>query len=327
MREFLHHLIFPRESNNHRAKALHHLSLLVLILVLIFGNSFIGMMEEKHSAILGITANFNQDDLLLQTNAKRAEQGLPPLQLNPQLSQAAYEKAQDMMAKNYWAHNAPDGTTPWFFIKNSGYEYMYAGENLARGFSTAPDVVNAWMGSPGHRENILSTNYDDVGFAVITGNLTGDETILVVQEFGRKMTGSPTQSSTFAVNTKTEPTPTPTLIPQATPTSVIVAQLSPTPFPTIIPSPTPPLSVVSPSITIPEFMVASIQSSPLIDSDAFSKHFTVFLVVFLIGVLVVDIIIIERKQIIRVVSHNIDHLMFFLVILLIIMSIGKGAII
>ena len=64
-----------------------------------------------------------------------------------------------MIAKNYWAHNAPDGASPWSFFKNVGYRYLYAGENLARDFGDSASVVNAWMNSPTHRDNLLSGRY------------------------------------------------------------------------------------------------------------------------------------------------------------------------
>ena len=89
-----------------------------------------------------------------------------------------------MFAKNYWAHVSPDGTTPWVFIKSAGYSYVYAGENLARGYNTSQDVVTAWMASPEHKQNMLSSNYQNVGFAIVTGNLTGEDTVLVVEMFG-----------------------------------------------------------------------------------------------------------------------------------------------
>lgn len=323
MLDFLHHLFIPRESNNHRAKMLHHSSLLLLIVLLIGGNVLFGIFERKQSTILGLTANFNADDLLLQTNAKRVENGLPPLQLNPQLSQAASMKGQDMLAKNYWAHNAPDGTTPWVFIKNSGYEYVYAGENLARGFSSAPDVVNAWMESKmGHRENLLSPNYDDVGFAVVSGQLNGDETILVVQEFGRKMTGTPSVPKTVATNLS----PTPTIaLPTATPTpATLIARVSE--VPTLVPSPTAiPIVLTTPQPTVGS-LVASIQSNPLVDSKVFSKNFTLMIVLLFISLFIIDMIIIERKKIVRILSHNVDHLIYFIVILLILFMVGRGVI-
>ena len=58
------------------------------------------------------------------------------------------------------------------------------GENLARGFNSASDVINAWMNSPEHRQNVLSPNYQNVGFAVATGNLSGEDTVLVVEMLG-----------------------------------------------------------------------------------------------------------------------------------------------
>src|SRR5204863_2082531 len=114
----------------------------------------------------------------------RRQNGAGDLTISNELSRAASDKASDMFAKNYWAHNAPDGTTPWVFIKSSGYEYIYAGENLARGFTTSQSVVDAWMASPEHKENMLSKNYKNVGFAVATGNLNGEDTVLVVEMLG-----------------------------------------------------------------------------------------------------------------------------------------------
>jgi hypothetical protein len=66
----------------------------------------------------------------------------------------------------------------------SGYDYVYAGENLAKGFNSSQGVHNAWMASKSHRENILNANYREVGIAVVPGELNGDYVILVVQMFG-----------------------------------------------------------------------------------------------------------------------------------------------
>ena len=131
-------------------------------------------------------AEISSGELLNFTNQERTENGLPALSLNSQLEDAANKKADDMFEKNYWSHNSPVGTTPWVFIKESGYDYVYAGENLARGFSDSKDVINAWMASSTHRENILSANFKDVGFSVKSGKLNGEETFLVVQELGSK---------------------------------------------------------------------------------------------------------------------------------------------
>jgi hypothetical protein len=164
---------------------LHPKILLFLISFFIFGSIFFSSPANPLGN-LGAIADISINELLTFTNQKRQENGLPSLSSNSQLEAAAMKKAEDMFAKNYWAHNAPDGTTPWFFIKEAGYNYVYAGENLARGFNSANDVVNAWMASPSHRANLLSKNYKDVGFAVKSGTLNGENTFLVVQEFGSK---------------------------------------------------------------------------------------------------------------------------------------------
>jgi uncharacterized protein YkwD len=186
MRDFLYCLFFPHEKNNHRAKALHFRSLSIVISLLIISSFFFSSDFNPLASKIQALADISTQELLKFTNDKRAENGLPPLERNEQLENAASMKAEDMFAKNYWAHNAPDGTTPWVFIKKAGYEYIYAGENLARGFSDSSDVVNAWMASPDHRKNLLSENFKEVGFAVKAGRLNGEDTFLVVQEFGNR---------------------------------------------------------------------------------------------------------------------------------------------
>lgn len=186
MRNLFYLLFLPHPSNNHRAKILHHRSILALILFFAFSSVFFPSSFNPFSSRIQTFADISVNELLRYTNQNRLEKGLPNLLDNTQLDQAAKNKAEDMFSKNYWAHNSPDGTTPWFFITQAGYSYVYAGENLARGFNSANEVVNAWMASPDHRANILSSNYKDVGFAVEHGNLSGEETFLVVQEFGNK---------------------------------------------------------------------------------------------------------------------------------------------
>ena len=186
MKDFLHHLFLPCESNNHRAKVLHHQSIFFVIVFLLIGQFFLSVVKTNHPDVLGNTTDISSQELLLLVNQKRQEEGLPPLILSDQLSQVAYFKTNDMFGKDYWAHNAPDGTTPWAFFKKVGYNYIYAGENLARGFTNPTDIVNAWMASPTHRENILSSRYRDIGFAVKQGRLLGENTTLVVEMFGSK---------------------------------------------------------------------------------------------------------------------------------------------
>lgn len=213
--------------------------------------------------------------------------------MNTELEVAAAEKAKYMFAKNFWAHIGPDGTTPWYFIKGAGYEYMYAGENLARGYTTAPEVVEAWMASPTHRENIMSPNYSDIGFAVATGNLTGSETVLVVEMFGTEANADSKQIA--AVNASDSGIP------------AAVTEQEP-----IQPAP------------VAQANAASLATTPLVNSETVTQQFALGILGLLIAVLLLDAIIIERKKIVRLVAHNTDHIAFLLMIVFAIMILQRG---
>jgi len=159
----------------------------------------------------------SQSGLLTGTNSQRVANGLGSLALNAKLNQAAQAKANDMVARNYWAHNTPDGQAPWVFFQNAGYDYTTAGENLAYGFTTSDATVTAWMNSPPHRENVLGASYTEVGFGFAnSGNFNGaGEQTVVVAEYG-----SPAIASAPATTT---PTPAATK-PAATPATTATAQ-------------------------------------------------------------------------------------------------------
>lgn len=129
--------------------------LFILFVCLTFVSATSVIAAPNHAFASAITAG----DLNSLTNQQRAGSGLGALIINSQLTNAAYAKAQDMLADQYWAHFAPDGATPWSFIITSGYDYINAGENLARGFGTSSGVVTAWMNSPEHRANLLNSSY------------------------------------------------------------------------------------------------------------------------------------------------------------------------
>lgn len=135
--------------------------------------------------ILGFATDITANKLYELTNKQRLKNNLSAFSYSDELALAAYAKAQDMFGKNYWAHFSPDGNSPWAFILSSGYRYEYAGENLAKNFLFSDNVVDAWMDSQTHRENILRSEFTDVGFAVVNGVLNGEETTLVVQMFGK----------------------------------------------------------------------------------------------------------------------------------------------
>lgn len=117
-------------------------------------------------------------------NQAREVNNLEPLNFNDKLSQAAQLKAQDMIVQDYFEHYSPLGVSPWHWFKEAGYEFVWAGENLAMNFFDTKAVFEAWMASPSHRDNILNPNYDDLGVAVLSGELSGAETTVSVLTFG-----------------------------------------------------------------------------------------------------------------------------------------------
>ncbi|MBI4973429.1 hypothetical protein HZC27_02340 [Candidatus Roizmanbacteria bacterium] len=184
LKKIFFHFFTPQESNNYKAKTLQidFLSFYLMVaLLLAFTVKNIGPYVNN---VLGFATDITTPKLFELSNKEREKQSLQPLQYNKELAEAAQKKAADMFTKDYWAHFAPDGTTPWSFILSSGYQYEYAGENLAKNFLFSQGVVDAWMNSPTHRENILRKEYTEVGYGIVNGVLNGEETTLVVQMLG-----------------------------------------------------------------------------------------------------------------------------------------------
>lgn len=316
MGHFLRHFFTPHHSNNQRAKLLHNSSLFVIACLLLVGSFTVNFVKSHHQSVLGVSANISSGELLSLTNQARNAAGLSSLNLDSQLSQAAAGKAQDMFTNNYWAHISPSGTTPWDFIRGAGYNYEFAGENLARGYSTANDAMSAWIASPEHKANIMSPNYSDVGFAVAEGTLTGDSgTILIVEEFGRKASSQPVVQNPVPVQQAAAAT-LPTSVPQQ---QAVLA--SPTPIPSVTPSPS---TFVIP---VPHVdTLTQVTAKPLIDSKKTTKTLAVLLLGILIFVLVLDMIFVRQRKLIRFVGHNLDHILFFVTIVIIALLLGQGVI-
>lgn len=177
-------LFYPHSSNNYKAGILHPSGLCVLIALFLLTQSFFNLSLGLTPGVLGFASNITPEEIVELTNKRRTENGITPLKIDDKLNEAARQKAADMFALNYWSHVSPREVNPWTFIVNAGYSYLYAGENLARDFFNAGGVVEAWMNSPTHRDNILNNRYRDIGVAVVDGILQGQETTVVVQMLG-----------------------------------------------------------------------------------------------------------------------------------------------
>lgn len=130
--------------------------------------------------------NLSKDNIINFTNKYRKENGnLAVLKENHKLNLSAQEKLQDMFTEQYFDHISPRGVGIGDLGDQVGYEYLLIGENLAMGnFKDDLALVDAWMASPGHRENILNKNYTEIGIAVAKGRFEGRDIWMAVQHFG-----------------------------------------------------------------------------------------------------------------------------------------------
>jgi len=192
----------PHEGNNHRPHILHQKNIHRIFGLIIFIEIFAFLIPT-----IALISNADNGQVLPSvlselTNKQREQMKLPNLTINPVLNEAAQEKANDMAQNSYFAHVSPDGKTPWYWLEQVGYNYSYAGENLAVNFTDSQSVTTAWMNSPAHRANILKANYTQVGTGVAEGMYQGTKTIFVAQDFG-----SPASTAPLA-DTSTPRTPT-----------------------------------------------------------------------------------------------------------------------
>jgi hypothetical protein len=327
MRRFFLNLFFPHHTNNYRAKLLHHESLLLVILIFFFGAFSLNYVSKAFPSVLGISSSITVDDLLNLTNQKRAESGLPPLSLDQRLSNAAAGKAQNMFAENYWAHISPGGTTPWTFIRGAGYSYVYAGENLAKGFTNSQDVINAWMASPTHRKNVLSGNYNNVGFSVQTGNLIGEETVLVVEMFG----SATSQPQTTAAIPQDQSQPA-AVSQEASKTVAAIPQQAEQPVQELEKQASKPALLTQTKakdtpIIKGNSVMGQAKNPPIINSSLLTKNLALIVISSFIFILSMDLILVKRKKIVRAVGHNIDHILFFTLMILLIIIFTRGIVI
>lgn len=140
------------------------------------------------------------DAIIEATNKERIKAGLMPLRSNAHLTQSAMVKTDDMIVHHYFEHDSPEGKAVSDLVFDAGYDYVIVGENLARGnFVDATDLVTEWMNSPGHRANILSAKYQEMGAYVAQGTYDGRPVWFAVQHFGTDRSACP------AINTKLKP--------------------------------------------------------------------------------------------------------------------------
>jgi len=295
------------------------------MIVFAVGVQFLSHFGQQYGAVLGFASTITPAQVIEKTNEQRAQVGLPPLVINQQLTQAALAKGQHMMTNQYWAHVAPDGTEPWYFIQQSGYKYRVAGENLARDFAETDTMVSAWMASPTHKANILNSKYTELGIAVISGSLEEYETTLVVQMFGQPAVTQPSITSNaadttkqvraaYAANPKSAAAATESTEPAQN------AETDPTAGSDAIKKPTPQPQVLA-ALLLP---MGSIEVPPLFTPLQISKAVFLSLIMILGSTLVYDSWIVDHSRTVRVVGKNMAHILFLATVAFLIIFFKAG---
>jgi len=132
----------------------------------------------KTAHLAGITS----EKIIELTNKKRLEFSTSPLESNALLTKAAAAKAAAILDSQKFEHDV-DGKKFSSWIRETGYNYSYVGENLAINFNESEDIIKKWLASPSHRDNLLNPRYKEIGIAVTEGIFHGENTAVVVQIF------------------------------------------------------------------------------------------------------------------------------------------------
>lgn len=183
MRKTLKKYFIPHEENNYHPHILHTKRTvfygLIFSLVKVVMVIFVVLLPTDVFVLPDVLAE-EQRQIVKLTNEVRVDRGLPALMVVTKLETSSQNKANDMAKKEYFAHTQNNQTvSAW--LKSAGYEYETAGENLAVGYSTAQDIVNAWKNSPAHYANLIDTDFVDLGVGLAGGIYDNQPTVFIAQ--------------------------------------------------------------------------------------------------------------------------------------------------
>lgn len=180
-------LLIPHQGNNYEPQILRPKRLFWHAFV-VLGVKFVvvtaALLFPLSAWLTPDVLNEQSQKVVELTNKVRIKVGVNPVKVNEQLKQAALSKAEDMLVKQYFAHTNPQKQNVAFWVKKFNYKYAVAGENLALGFSSAENVVNAWIKSKTHYANLIDPDFDEIGVAMVSGVYNKKDTTLAAQIFG-----------------------------------------------------------------------------------------------------------------------------------------------
>ncbi|MBI3115588.1 MAG: hypothetical protein HYZ09_03830 [Candidatus Kerfeldbacteria bacterium] len=183
MGQRLYHAFIPHPGNDHQPHALRPRSLVSIAVAVVAIKVLVTGLLFAIYPTPGFFSSATVERFLTLTNSERTTAGLEPLTVSSKLAAAAEAKATDILQYDYFAHTTPSGKKFFQWIQDQGYRYSTAGENLALDFADADVAHNTLMASSGHKANILSEKYQQIGLAVQSGTFDGRQTNVLVQLF------------------------------------------------------------------------------------------------------------------------------------------------
>lgn len=300
------------EANSYHPPVLSYKAFLIYGIILLLLRLFLG-------ALPGSGAGVESNTLMALINQERESRNLSTLLTHQSLLTASFQKSQDMIDRDYFAHIDPDGNYVWPKIVAAGYTpYKILGENLAVDFSTSEGVVKAWIDSQSHRANLLHPDFVHQGLGALFGDYQDRYTNLTTSLFGTLAVSQKPQVKAEkpsapppAPKPPAPPAPTPAPSPEPPPPE-------PPPTPMGHPEPQEPPSQPSPFPT-PETSqeVGRKTLSALNSALSLSRIIFTLFGLFLLTVLSIDSVIIYRHELKLARSHSTYHFFGFLLIVLI----------
>lgn len=189
--DFIKNLIWPREQNRYSPLLTKSTTILAFAVVVFLSNIVMGRLHIARGA-----GQVDANEIVQLHNRERQAIGLNPLSINTLLNKSAQAKADAMLASDCWSHYCPEGKSPWDFFDDAGYIYIYAGENLAQGFYDNESVMQAWMNSPTHKENVIKDDFTEIGIGIAYGTFQGvANNIVIAVHFGTRLERMTTPSN------------------------------------------------------------------------------------------------------------------------------------
>lgn len=182
----LKNFFIPHYGNGYKPHILHPKRIFFHTISVLLIKSITFIFAISFPVTAWLTSDFFQEEakrVIGLTNELRKSQGLAVLRESDLLSSAAASKALDMLNFQYFAHQSPNNLSLHDFLRQSNYYYAYAGENLAKGFTDAQGLVQAWDESPTHRANMLDKNFSEIGVGIVSGEYQSKPVIFTAQLF------------------------------------------------------------------------------------------------------------------------------------------------